>query len=441
MKSKRLRVRIVPFPSSVRRRPAALGRCPGGRLRLATAATDASQRRAAAPPASSALDAVTVGTGAKGVPTVDAEGQAVSRSRRPTPQGPHRRATAPRSRPDDVVSADYLGAQRARTASSSTPATPQGSGHAWTSAAAGCHPGLGPRAWSARRSAAGSSWRCRRPTRSGPRATRRSAPVPPTRSLSLRRHQVGHRAADHRDRQGRGPQAPGCRPSTVTPGKPAVVTIPKTPAPKKLVVEPLVQGEGATVKAGQTRQGGLHRRRLRRRSDVRLLRRREGRPPRVPDRRPAGHPGLGQGPGRPEDRLARPHRRPARRGLRHQGQRRRPRSRAPTRWCSWSTSSAPAEPLPSPNERQRPMGFDPSTTKPEIDFPGDAAPTDLVIEDITPGDGTEAKAGRHGQRPLRRRRPTPPARSSTPRGTAARRSTSASASARSSRAGTRASSA
>ena len=39
------------------------------------------------------------------------------------------------------------------------------------------------------------------------------------------------------------------------------------------------------------------------------------------------------------------------------------------------------------------MGFDPSTTKPEIDFPGDAAPSDLVIEDITPGDGTEAKAG------------------------------------------------
>jgi peptidylprolyl isomerase len=26
------------------------------------------------------------------------------------------------------------------------------------------------------------------------------------------------------------------------------------------------------------------------------------------------------------------------------------------------------------------MGFDPSTTKPEIDFPGDAVPSDLVIE-------------------------------------------------------------
>ena len=39
------------------------------------------------------------------------------------------------------------------------------------------------------------------------------------------------------------------------------------------------------------------------------------------------------------------------------------------------------------------MGFDPSTTKPEIDFPGDVAPTDLVIEEIVLGDGPEAKAG------------------------------------------------
>jgi len=39
------------------------------------------------------------------------------------------------------------------------------------------------------------------------------------------------------------------------------------------------------------------------------------------------------------------------------------------------------------------MGFDPSTTKPEIDFPGEVAPTDLVIEDVKVGDGVEAKAG------------------------------------------------
>ncbi|MEP7192981.1 MAG: FKBP-type peptidyl-prolyl cis-trans isomerase [Actinomycetota bacterium] len=39
------------------------------------------------------------------------------------------------------------------------------------------------------------------------------------------------------------------------------------------------------------------------------------------------------------------------------------------------------------------MGFDPDRTKPEIDFPGDAAPTDLVIEDLLLGDGVEARAG------------------------------------------------
>jgi peptidylprolyl isomerase len=39
------------------------------------------------------------------------------------------------------------------------------------------------------------------------------------------------------------------------------------------------------------------------------------------------------------------------------------------------------------------MGFDPNTTKPEIDFPEGTAPTDLVIEDLVVGDGAEAKAG------------------------------------------------
>lgn len=39
------------------------------------------------------------------------------------------------------------------------------------------------------------------------------------------------------------------------------------------------------------------------------------------------------------------------------------------------------------------MGFDPNTTRPEIDFPGDEAPTELVIEDITVGDGAEATVG------------------------------------------------
>jgi peptidylprolyl isomerase len=32
-------------------------------------------------------------------------------------------------------------------------------------------------------------------------------------------------------------------------------------------------------------------------------------------------------------------------------------------------------------------------TRPEIDFPGDAPPADLVVEDLTVGDGAEATAG------------------------------------------------
>ncbi len=39
------------------------------------------------------------------------------------------------------------------------------------------------------------------------------------------------------------------------------------------------------------------------------------------------------------------------------------------------------------------MPFDPTTTKPEIDFPGDTAPTELVVDEITVGDGAEATAG------------------------------------------------
>ena len=39
------------------------------------------------------------------------------------------------------------------------------------------------------------------------------------------------------------------------------------------------------------------------------------------------------------------------------------------------------------------MSYDPSTTKPEIDFPEGDAPTELVIEDLAEGDGPEAGAG------------------------------------------------
>lgn len=39
------------------------------------------------------------------------------------------------------------------------------------------------------------------------------------------------------------------------------------------------------------------------------------------------------------------------------------------------------------------MTFDSTTTKPEVDFPGDTPPADLLIEDITEGDGVEVAAG------------------------------------------------
>jgi len=39
------------------------------------------------------------------------------------------------------------------------------------------------------------------------------------------------------------------------------------------------------------------------------------------------------------------------------------------------------------------MGYDASTTKPEIDFPEGDAPSELVIEDLAEGDGQEAGAG------------------------------------------------
>ena len=43
-------------------------------------------------------------------------------------------------------------------------------------------------------------------------------------------------------------------------------------------------------------------------------------------------------------------------------------------------------------------------TRPEIDFPGDEPPTELVVEDITVGEGAEATPGSTDLRPLRRRR-------------------------------------
>ena len=39
------------------------------------------------------------------------------------------------------------------------------------------------------------------------------------------------------------------------------------------------------------------------------------------------------------------------------------------------------------------MPFDPNTNKPEIDFPGDTPPAELVVEDVTVGDGAEVTPG------------------------------------------------
>jgi len=39
------------------------------------------------------------------------------------------------------------------------------------------------------------------------------------------------------------------------------------------------------------------------------------------------------------------------------------------------------------------MSLDPNRSKPELDYPGDAVPSDLVIEDLIEGDGAAVEAG------------------------------------------------
>ncbi len=39
------------------------------------------------------------------------------------------------------------------------------------------------------------------------------------------------------------------------------------------------------------------------------------------------------------------------------------------------------------------MSLDPSRSKPELDYPGDAVPTELVIEDLIDGDGAAVEPG------------------------------------------------
>jgi len=39
------------------------------------------------------------------------------------------------------------------------------------------------------------------------------------------------------------------------------------------------------------------------------------------------------------------------------------------------------------------MALDPSRSKPELDFPGEEEPSDLLVEDLIEGDGEQAQAG------------------------------------------------
>ena len=92
----------VPLPSTVRRRPPA--RAARGRLRLA-AAKDASSPSSSST-ASSALDAVSVAAGTKGVPTVTLKTKPFT-----VKETTHKVLTAgngPAVKATDVVSADYL---------------------------------------------------------------------------------------------------------------------------------------------------------------------------------------------------------------------------------------------------------------------------------------------------------------------------------------------
>src|SRR5699024_5440232 len=124
-----------------------------------------------------------------------------------------------------------------------------------------------------------------------------------------------------------------------------------------------------------------------------------------------GHPGLGRGSGRSAGRFARPARHPRRAGLRRGAGagRREPDDRAraragrrdaglrrghPRRLLS-AARLTPAGLLPTagtPRMSDSPFG-QVKKAKPEIDFPGDTPPTELVVEDIEVGKGAEATAG------------------------------------------------
>ena len=132
---------------------------------------------------------------------------------------------------------------------------------------------------------------------------------------------------------------------TMNEGKPATITVPKgVKAPTKTVVQPLIEGNGAEVKKGQTVRvaytGALCK-------DGSVFDSSASRPEQpyfdFPIGAGPGHQGLGQRPQRPEGRQPRAPRHPAGRRLRRRPAARR-RSPATTPWCSSSTSSPRTDP-------------------------------------------------------------------------------------------------
>ena len=125
-------------------------------------------------------------------------------------------------------------------------------------------------------------------------------------------------------------------------GKPTI-TLPDGDPPAELVAQPLIEGEGAEVEAGQTLTvhytgiiwpGGEQ-------FDSSWDR---GEPAEFPIGTGGVIPGWDEAPRRPDGRHARSCWSSRRRTATAPTATRRPASRAPTPWCSWSTSSPPPDP-------------------------------------------------------------------------------------------------
>ena len=404
------RVRHRPAPVPVRRRRPArcCSRAPAARERRQGRLQPEQQRARPAAP----LDAVTGRPRAQGRADGDPEDHAVHGRRQTTAQGAHRRAPAPAVKADDVVSADYLmlngkdgkqlDASFGKAAGDDGPRRP-------ADLLPGLHQGPGRR----RRSAAACSSRSRRPTRFGtqrqPAARRRgdrhhrsscSTSSRVTRAADAARPAQAVRAEGRpADRQGR------------RPGKPAQITIPKTRGAHQARRPAADRGHG---RGGQGRPDPQARQYTgvlwKDGSDLRLLAGKGGSrdfPIGVGQVIPGWDKALvGQKVGSRVLLVIPPGRR-----LRHRRAARRPRSRAPTRWSSSSTSSTPTDrtgtaPPHRTVHRRRNAAHGASTparTKPEIDFPGDAAAGRPRHRGPHRRRRPRGQGRRHRQRPLRRR--------------------------------------